>query len=92
MLDVKSTLRRGAFAVVCVLAALLWVTGPVAAQQPTGTILGVVKDATGGVIPGASVTITATDTGMMRTGMTGADGAYRFPALPVGNYEVRVEH
>jgi len=62
----------------------------VSAQLPTGTILGVVKDTTGGTIAAASVTVTNIDTGLSRTAMTGEDGAYRFPALPVGNYSVRV--
>jgi hypothetical protein len=29
---------------------------------------------------------------MVRSGTTGADGSYRFPALPVGTYEIRAEH
>jgi Carboxypeptidase regulatory-like domain/TonB dependent receptor-like, beta-barrel len=61
------------------------------AQLPTGTILGVVKDASGGVVPGAPVTARNVDTGQSRSAVTQADGSYRFNALPVGNYEVRVE-
>ncbi len=60
------------------------------AQLPTGTILGVVKDSTGGTVAGAAVTVTNVDNGATRTGTTGDDGAYRFPALPVGNWGVRV--
>ncbi len=62
----------------------------VSAQLPTGTILGTVKDATGGPVAGAAVTVTNADTNLVRTGTTGDDGAYRFPALPVGNYEVKI--
>ncbi|MBI4479413.1 MAG: TonB-dependent receptor [Acidobacteria bacterium] len=62
------------------------------AQQPTGTILGTVKDATGGVIPGTSITVTNTATGFVRSAMTGQDGSYRLPALPVGTYQITVEH
>jgi hypothetical protein len=71
--------------VVWLLAAL-----PSFAQLPTGTILGTVKDPSGGVVPGATVTITNTDTSLTRAGTTGADGSYRFPALPVGHYRVQV--
>jgi hypothetical protein len=60
------------------------------AQLPTGTILGVVKDSSGGVVGGADVTITNIDTNLSRNATTQEDGAYRFPALPVGNYTVRV--
>jgi hypothetical protein len=61
------------------------------AQLPSGTILGVVKDASGGVVPGATVTARNVDTAQSRSAVTQADGSYRFNALPVGNYEVRVE-
>jgi hypothetical protein len=53
-------------------------------------VSGVVKDATGGVLPGVEVTITKTDTGAVRTVFTGADGAYVFPNLPVGPYKLKV--
>ena len=62
------------------------------AQLPTATILGVVKDSTGAVIPGAALTARNTDTGQSRNAVSGADGSYRFVALPVGSYAVRAEH
>ena len=61
------------------------------AQLPTGTILGTVKDSSGGVVPQANVTVTNTDTGLTRTVATADDGAFRMPALPVGHYSVKVE-
>ena len=66
---------------------LLLIAIPVFAQLPTGTILGTVKDSTGAVVAGASVTVKNRDTGFSRTTTTGGDGSYRFSALPVGNYE-----
>src|ERR1039458_5877177 len=76
-----------------VLALCLFMTGASAAmaQLPTATILGVVKDATGAVVPGAGLTTRNTETGQTRTAVSAGDGAYRFSALPVGNYEVRAE-
>ena len=65
---------------------------PVLAQLPTGTILGVVSDPSGAVVPGASVTIRDVDTGLTRTVTTGSDGSYRANALPVGHYEIHVSH
>ena len=62
------------------------------AQMPTATISGVVEDATGAVIPGVQVTVTNTDTGISRSGVTTRDGSYRFPALQVGTYEIRTEN
>ena len=59
------------------------------AQLPTGTILGTVRDGTGAVIPGTTVTATNIETGLSRTAFAGDDGSYRLAALPVGRYEVR---
>ena len=73
------------------LAVLLLVIGaaPLFAQS-TATIVGVVRDS-GGVLPGATVTVRNVDTGLTRSVPTGGDGAFRFPALPVGPYEIRAE-
>ena len=70
---------------------LLLLTSPVAFAQSTATLLGTVQDASGAVLPGVTVTARHIATGVERTVVTGADGAYRAPALPVGAYEVRAE-
>src|SRR5258707_5603705 len=62
------------------------------AQLPTATILGTVKDSSGAVVPGVTLTARNTETGQTRNTVSGGDGSYRFSALPVGNYEVRAEH
>ena len=61
------------------------------AQLPTATILGVVKDSSGAVVPGSTLTARNVETGQTRTAISAGDGSYRFSALPVGSYEVRVE-
>jgi hypothetical protein len=73
----------------CLTVAL---TPAVGAQLPTGTILGVVSDPSGAVVPGANVTIRNVDTGSTRKVKTENDGSYRVSALPAGNYEVQVAH
>src|SRR6266496_3772628 len=60
------------------------------AQTPTGTILGSVKDAQGGVIPGATVTATNLGTQFSRGAVTDEAGEYALRLLPVGNYMVVV--
>src|SRR5712691_2890792 len=72
------------------LLVLLLMAIPSFAQLPTGTILGVVKDSSGAVVPGVSLTITNIDTSLTRTGTSTEDGSYRFPALPVGRYRLQV--
>lgn len=69
---------------------LLNIAGPAFAQLPTGTILGTVKDSSGGVVTGSTVAIKNVETGQSRTVATGDDGAYRVQALAVGGYEVTV--
>jgi len=54
-------------------------------------IRGVVKDATGGVVPGASVTGKNADSGFTRLAVTEANGEYRLPSLPPGRYVLTVE-
>jgi hypothetical protein len=61
------------------------------AQLPTATIIGVVKDASGAVIPGVAVTLTSSATGLTRSAVTSETGSYRFSALPVGTYDIRAE-
>jgi hypothetical protein len=60
------------------------------AQLPSGTIQGTVKDTSGAVVPGASVTARNTDTDQTRSLTSESDGTFRFNALAVGNYEVQV--
>src|SRR5438034_7266052 len=86
----KHSSARGALITAATTLLLMFaVTG--IAQQNMGTILGVVKDASGAVIPGVSVTIINEETNLTRTVITGENGAFRAPALPVGRYTVRVE-
>ncbi len=72
---------------------LLLLSGSITfAQMPTATILGVVRDSSGAVVPGVELTARNVNTGQTRTGTSESDGSYRFSALPVGTYEVRAEH
>jgi hypothetical protein len=62
-----------------------------AAAQGTATIRGTVTDASGGVLPGATVTITNSGTKESRTAVTDDRGGYTFPSLFIGTYEIKVE-
>jgi hypothetical protein len=64
---------------------------PVAAQAVTGTILGTVTDSTGAVVSGAKVTLTHTETGLVRTVVSDALGEYVAPSLPTGTYTIAAE-
>src|SRR5205807_1523993 len=78
---------------ICVMATVLVLTGTgLRAQGDRGIITGTVKDATGAVVPGARVTATHVATNTSYTASTTASGDFTVPALPVGNYQVRVEN
>ena len=83
--------RRRAVTALLSVALLVISAAPLFAQLPTATILGVVRDSDRAVLPGATVTVRNVDTGLTRNAPTDGDGSYRFPALPVGPYEIRVE-
>src|SRR5213594_4764051 len=57
-------------------------------QGGTATILGSVRDTSGALIPGVSITIKHTDSGLTRSVVSSETGNYVAPALPVGPYEV----
>ncbi len=60
------------------------------AQTSRGTVSGTVTDQAGAVVPGASVTLTNTETTVSRTTTTNGDGVYRFDAVDLGNYTVNI--
>lgn len=60
-------------------------------QIDTGTIHGVVSDASGAVLPRARVTLTNTGTGITVNAETDDAGRYSFPAIKIGGYQVAVE-
>jgi hypothetical protein len=73
-----------------ILAALL-LPLPLLSQGNSGRILGAITDQSGGVIAGATVTITDTQRGASRTLTTDESGLYAAPNLLPGTYSVRAE-
>ena len=59
------------------------------AQGASGTISGTASDATGGVLPGVTITIRNDDTGAVRELVTADTGRFRAPDLPPGPYTVQ---
>ncbi|MSO30027.1 MAG: hypothetical protein EXQ48_03665 [Acidobacteria bacterium] len=60
------------------------------AQLSTAELAGTVRDSSGAVLPGVTVTVTQTDTGFTRTVVTDDAGGYLFPNLPTGPYKLDV--
>src|SRR5262245_52233891 len=74
-----------------VAACLFLLAGTVSAHVTTSTCYGVVNDATGAVVPGASVTLTHEGTAATATRTTDAAGEFEFDFLRVGSYTLRIE-
>src|SRR5438034_9504430 len=73
------------------LITLSFPLAPVSAQVEQGRLLGTVKDAQGGVLPGVTVTATSPALIGQRTALTEADGRYLITNLPSGAYALKFE-
>ena len=73
------------------LLLLVFVVANAFAQGTQGSISGTVFDATGGVLPGATVRLLNEGTGQRWNATTSAAGNYRFPALLPGTYTAEAE-
>src|SRR6059036_3694577 len=74
--------------VTAIVALIALGTCLVFAQTSTATILGVVRDASGALVPGVSITVKHTESGQTRTVVSDERGTYNAPLLPVGAYEI----
>ena len=74
--------------VVCVAMISLVVSGCAAAQAVRATVLGTVSDPTGGVLPGASVNVTNTETGVVQSTVADSQGRYAVTDLLPAAYNV----
>jgi hypothetical protein len=78
------------FLILCLLLALALPCPHGWAQATQGAIIGVVKDTTGAVVPGATVKLTNMDEGTARTVKTNNVGDFRFVDAKAGRYTVEV--
>src|SRR5689334_10757305 len=86
----RSERRAWAYALASVFFCICFAAGTVRAQV-TASVSGRVEDSTGAAVPGATITVTSSETGAPRTLRTDEAGTYRVLSLPVGRYEVKAE-
>ena len=77
--------RRGTFLALAILVNLA------RAQNPTGSVVGTLRDATGALVPGASVKVRNVDTNAIRQAFSGGGGQFTIPNLNPGHYDLSVE-
>jgi hypothetical protein len=73
------------------IAISFWASALSAQSNGTGALAGFVKDSSNAIVVGATVTITRTETGQVRSMETGTGGAYTFSLLAPGNYRIQVK-
>ena len=78
-------------AIVLAIVALFAATSLASAQQQTGEIFGKVTDASGALLPGVTVTLTAPNLLQPLTAITSETGTYQFPRLEIGTYSVKFD-
>src|SRR5262245_10735833 len=78
-------------AALAVLTAIVLAPSESLAQSGTSTITGIVKDTSGGTVPGARVNVVNEDTGVAINTETNVDGLYRVGALVPGKYRLEIE-
>src|SRR5262245_15433548 len=74
--------------IVCLLSSQVVFTQ---SQSDKADLSGIVYDSSGAVVPSATITITSSSTGLVRTASTDRLGHYRLPVLPPGVYSVRTD-
>jgi hypothetical protein len=84
-------LGRVRYPLLLVLAFLPGLTPSASAQSESGVIAGTVRDAQGGVLPGATITLRNVESGVVRTAASESNGTYRLPGLPPGRYALTAE-
>ena len=85
----EKTTRRHSGLVIAGLVLIL--SAPTLAQTNTGEIGGVVRDESGGVLPGATVVASHPASGFTAERVTDTDGRFFMPSLPIGEWEVAAE-
>jgi hypothetical protein len=71
--------------------SMLMIASTASAQFDRGSISGTVTDQSGGVVPGATVTVVSLQTGAERVAVTDSSGFYTFPNLTAGRYSISAE-
>ena len=74
-----------------VAAAILAAVSPLHPQTGLGTVVGLVSDTSGAIVPGVAVRVTNKLTGVVAASATNHEGLFRVPSLTPGMYEVAFE-
>jgi hypothetical protein len=82
--------RIAAWRAVLTLLLVAVLAAPALAQTTLGRLSGTVLDSSGGVLPGATITLTSEQTNQVQTTVSSETGAFLFPQVPVGTYKIDI--
>jgi hypothetical protein len=83
--------RKFLAVLILVLLATAMTANNAFAQANNASLGGVVQDTTKALIPGVTITLTNTQTGIVDTKLTNESGAYSFPSVPPGTYKISAD-
>jgi hypothetical protein len=92
MSNLRILMPKGLSLALCVTLLAIWLgsLNPATGQTFRGSILGLVSDSTGALIPDTKVVLVETSTGVQRVSATNSTGNYTFAELPEGTYKVTI--
>ncbi len=85
--SVLATMRTALLLIACLVVGVL----PSLAQFGSASVLGYVRDNSGAMVPGATVTLTNVSTNISQTAQTDKEGKYEFDSVPIGNYQISTQ-
>ncbi len=88
----KFQMRRFGWLLLASVLLLIFPSRAAFAQYDTGSVIGVIQDSSGAVVPGVNVNALNKATGVVYTGVSGTSGEYEIPNLHTGTYKVTAEH
>ena len=86
----RSLFQTGRALALTVFAFTVFLGATAVAQTTLGRLAGSVTDSSGGVLPGATITLTNQQTNQVQTTVSTAEGTFVFPQVPVGTYKVDI--
>ena len=86
----RSLFQTGRALALTVFAFTVLLGATAVAQTTLGRLAGSVTDSSGGVLPGATVTLTNQQTNQVQTTVSNSEGTFLFPQVPVGTYKVDI--
>ena len=86
----RSLFQTGRTLALTVFAFTVLLGATAVAQTTLGRLAGSVTDSSGGVLPGATITLTNQQTNQVQTTVSTSEGTFVFPQVPVGTYKVDI--